>query len=91
MPDYIKISDRIIRDISTNPVKQKIVMLLMELSELSSAFVIAEGIESYEDYKALRALGVPFGQGYLLAMPRAEIVYQNRIQLFQQFQSAANE
>jgi EAL domain-containing protein (putative c-di-GMP-specific phosphodiesterase class I) len=91
MPDYIKISDRIIRDVSTNPVKQKIVMLLMELAELCSAFVIAEGIESYDDYKALRSLGVPFGQGYLLAVPRAEIVYQNRIQLFQQLQSAANE
>jgi EAL domain-containing protein (putative c-di-GMP-specific phosphodiesterase class I) len=31
--------------------------------------VIAEGIQSEEEVRALRALGVEYGQGYFLARP----------------------
>ena len=32
--------------------------------------LIAEGIETREELESLRALGVPFGQGFLLGVPR---------------------
>ena len=43
--------------------------------------VIAEGIESKEELKVLQSLGVPYGQGFLLArpMPLAEIVNVQRL------------
>ena len=34
--------------------------------------VIAEGVETAGDYRALRALGVPLFQGYLVGRPALE-------------------
>jgi len=90
-PDFIKISHKIVQDVSLNPVKKKIVTLMLELADVSNAFLVAEGIESFEDYRALRKMGVHFGQGFLLAAPRPEMIYHNRVQLFQELQSSAIE
>jgi len=35
----------------------------------SNTQVIAEGIETEQEFQALRRLGVPLGQGYYLARP----------------------
>jgi EAL domain-containing protein (putative c-di-GMP-specific phosphodiesterase class I) len=37
------------------------------------ARMIAEGIETEGELAALRRLGVPFGQGYLLGRPTVEV------------------
>ena len=34
--------------------------------------MVAEGIESTEELRALRELGVPLGQGFLLARPGSQ-------------------
>lgn len=80
-PDFLKISNRIIQNISTNAMKQKVVAMLLELSE-SFAFTVAEGIETIEDLRTLRTLGVRFGQGYLLARPTSELEYVHQPHLY---------
>jgi EAL domain-containing protein (putative c-di-GMP-specific phosphodiesterase class I) len=91
LPDFIKISHKIIQDISTNAVKRKIVSLLQELAEVSSSFLVAEGIENYQDYRILRDMGVHFGQGYLLALPKPEMNYANRIHQFTEVQATGTD
>ncbi len=85
-PEFLKISNRIVQDISTNILKQKVVSLLLELSK-GLAFTIAEGIETVEDFQMLRELGVRLGQGFLLAKPRAEMSYTREMRLYSALQS----
>jgi len=80
-PEFLKISNRIVKDISTNILKQKVVTLLLELSR-GLAYTIAEGIETLEDFQMLRSLGVQLGQGFLLAKPGAEMTYSREIHLY---------
>ena len=44
-------------------------LVVMTLEKDLGAAVVAEGIESTEELRTLRELGVPLGQGYLLARP----------------------
>jgi FOG: EAL domain len=85
-PEFLKISNRIVRDIAVNSLKQKVVTLLLELSK-GLAYTIAEGIETVEDFQMLRSLGVPLGQGYLLAEPRAEMNYVRELHLYSAIRS----
>jgi EAL domain-containing protein (putative c-di-GMP-specific phosphodiesterase class I) len=79
-PEFLKVSNRIINGIAENSMKQKVVSLLLDLSE-SFAFTIAEGIERMIDLEKLRELGVLFGQGFLLAKPTPEMAYINQLEL----------
>lgn len=68
-PDIVKIDKKLIHGISSavslDPLKR-----LLKMAEALNATTIAEGIESAEDLKILQDLGVPYGQGYLLGVPR---------------------
>ena len=88
-PEFLKISNKIIQDISTNTLKQKVVSLLLELSD-NFAFTIAEGIETERDFFTVRELGVRFGQGFLLAKPNPEMSYSRQMHLYTAAQSGYN-
>jgi EAL domain-containing protein (putative c-di-GMP-specific phosphodiesterase class I) len=45
---------------------------MVTLEEDLGAAIVAEGIESTEELRTLRELGVPLGQGFLLARPQLE-------------------
>jgi EAL domain-containing protein (putative c-di-GMP-specific phosphodiesterase class I) len=47
----------------------QIVRTIIELARVLGLDVIAEGIETREQYRLLRQLGCRFGQGYLFARP----------------------
>lgn len=85
-PEFLKISNRIVQDISRNTLKQRVVTLLLELSR-GLAYTIAEGIETMEDFQMLRSLGVPLGQGFLLARPRPEMSYIRELHLYSTIRS----
>ena len=68
-PDYIKIDRSLIHDIHLDHAKRALVRSMVTLEKELGARVVAEGIESTEELRALRELGVPLGQGYLLARP----------------------
>jgi EAL domain-containing protein (putative c-di-GMP-specific phosphodiesterase class I) len=87
LPDFIKISNRIIKHVALNVTKQTVISLLLELAEQSYSFLIAEGIESHSDYETLKELGVPFGQGYLLGNPWPEMIFDNRIKVTRPLQT----
>jgi EAL domain-containing protein (putative c-di-GMP-specific phosphodiesterase class I) len=47
----------------------QIVRTIIELARVLGLDVVAEGIETREQYRMLRQLGCRFGQGYLFARP----------------------
>lgn len=72
-PNYIKLDMKLIRGIHEDNLKYALVKGMVELSKASNIFLIAEGIETYEELHTLIHLGVQYGQGYYIQRPEAEI------------------
>jgi EAL domain-containing protein (putative c-di-GMP-specific phosphodiesterase class I) len=72
-PDYIKVADSLVRRLEGDAIKQEIITSLAAIGRRIGATLIAEGIERPEEKDALVALGVPFGQGYLLGRPAFQL------------------
>lgn len=67
--DLIKLDMELIRGIDTSLPRRMIVEGVLRIAEKLGITVIAEGIETIEEYVALRALGVRYIQGFLIARP----------------------
>lgn len=70
-PDYLKFDFSLVHDLHRSSIKRDLVETLVTLAEKIGALPIAEGIECREELSALRAMGVGYGQGYLLSRPAA--------------------
>lgn len=68
-PDIVKLDRALIQGISNDVVKQKLAKATASLADSVPFTLVAEGIETAEDAEALRALGVPYGQGYYFSRP----------------------
>lgn len=68
-PDYLKFDISLVRDIHLSPIKRNLLEMLVTLAGKIHARVIAEGVESEPEFLALRAMGVPFAQGFFFAAP----------------------
>ncbi len=68
-PDFVKIDIHLIRDIDSDEIKQDLVETIVKFANKAGAFVSAEGIETVDELKKLKDIGVQFGQGYLFAEP----------------------
>ena len=64
-----KIDSSLVQDLHRSPIKRDLVHSLSSLSAKLGTRSIGEGIEHPGELEALRALGVDYGQGYLLAQP----------------------
>jgi EAL domain-containing protein (putative c-di-GMP-specific phosphodiesterase class I) len=67
--DYIKLDMELIRGIEQSMPRRMIVEGVIRIAQSLDITVIAEGIETLAEYDILRALGVRYIQGYLLAKP----------------------
>ncbi len=70
-PQYLKIDINLVRDLDSKPVNVSMVKALVAIGHNIGAEVLAEGIQRDEEAQILRAMGVDYGQGYLLATPKA--------------------
>jgi EAL domain-containing protein (putative c-di-GMP-specific phosphodiesterase class I) len=68
-PHFLKIDMSLVRDVHVSVVNREMVKAMVSLGHGIGATVIAEGIQSEEELRALQALGVNYGQGYHLARP----------------------
>jgi len=68
-PDYVKIDMHFIQGINDNPEKQSFVSSIRDIAEGLDCKVIAEGIETKEEYKTIFGLGIELGQGFLFSRP----------------------
>ncbi|MFW6078491.1 MAG: EAL domain-containing protein, partial [Gemmatimonadota bacterium] len=69
-PDFIKLDITLITEIGTNFLKQNLVQTLVGFAEEHGAKVVAEGVETREEYETVRRLGVHFAQGFYFHRPR---------------------
>ena len=70
-PQYIKVDKDIIRDIDTDPDKRQIVANIVDYAHQRGMYIVAEGVETPEELKAVLELGADLLQGYYLARPEA--------------------
>ena len=67
--DRLKIDQSFIFDVMTNQRDRDIVTAIIALAHSLKMEVIAEGIETYEQWKLLKKLKCDFGQGYYISKP----------------------
>ena len=68
-PDIVKIDKYFTADLSLHAKKVQTLRALMQIAEVFGTSLVAEGIESADDLRVVRDLGVHFGQGYLIGRP----------------------
>jgi diguanylate cyclase (GGDEF)-like protein len=69
-PDYVKVDKYFTRGVSKDPDKLQTFRALLQIAETFGAQLVAEGIETGEDLRALRDLGIHYGQGWHLGRPQ---------------------
>jgi EAL domain-containing protein (putative c-di-GMP-specific phosphodiesterase class I) len=72
-PHVIKLDRYFAKDLAKNSKKQKVLSYIINFFSENTK-IILEGIESEEDIRCARVLGVPYGQGYYLAEPQPLLV-----------------
>ena len=68
-PHYIKLDMSLVRNIDVEPRKQRLVQLLVTFSEATGATSLAEGVETAEEAKVLRDIGIDMMQGWYFGRP----------------------
>jgi EAL domain-containing protein (putative c-di-GMP-specific phosphodiesterase class I) len=68
-PRVVKLDRKLVQDLHKKPRQQKVVAMVVRLCEELGATVVAEGIETREEFKAVCDSGSHYGQGYLFARP----------------------
>lgn len=68
-PDTVKLDMALVRDVWQSPVKKSVVRAMTELCSELEITLIAEGVETPQERRALEELGVKFMQGYLFGRP----------------------
>lgn len=71
-PDIIKLDMALVRDIDTRRPARRIVQAIVDIASSLGIDVIAEGIETADEYQCLESLGIHLMQGYLLGRPQFE-------------------
>lgn len=70
-PDIIKLDISLTRNVDRDPVRKALAAALGEFARRANTVVIAEGIETEEEFETLRELGFQNGQGFLLGRPQS--------------------
>lgn len=68
-PEIVKIDKYFTRNISAHGDKLKTIQALQQIATIFGSSLVAEGIETAEDLRVLRDLGIEYGQGYFLGHP----------------------
>lgn len=67
--DIVKIDRSFVRDICDDPGDHALIMAMIAMANALDLMTIAEGIETTEQFDALKELGCDLGQGFLMSKP----------------------
>lgn len=70
-PDVIKFDISLTRNVDRDPVRRAMAAALAEFARRAETVIVAEGIETEQEFETLRQLGFQNGQGYLLGRPQS--------------------
>jgi EAL domain-containing protein (putative c-di-GMP-specific phosphodiesterase class I) len=68
-PTYLKYDMALIRDINRHAIKRGLLESLIPFSKKIESIIIAEGIETEDEFSVLQDLGIQYGQGFFFAKP----------------------
>jgi len=68
-PDFVKLDQSLIRGVNAHVGRQALVVGMRYFSRASGCRLVAEGIETEDEARALTSLGVEFGQGNWYGVP----------------------
>lgn len=71
-PDFIKIDRSFIASIDRDKKKKLLVATITDLAHVLGIFVVAEGIETQEEYVACQEIGCDLAQGYFVERPSTD-------------------
>ena len=71
-PDLIKLDMNLIRGLESDPVRRTIVAAICRMASDLGCVLIAEGVETSEEYKVLSDMGIFLFQGFLFGKPALE-------------------
>jgi EAL domain-containing protein (putative c-di-GMP-specific phosphodiesterase class I) len=71
-PDLVKISRELVSKAVSSPFHREICAALVKLGQDAGELVLAEGVETEEEWRTLEGLGVNLFQGYLFGRPAPE-------------------
>lgn len=74
-PDFVKIDKYFVRDISAQPQNLQMVQAIKGIAQVFGTTLIAEGIETPADLRAIRDLDITYGQGWLLGRPARQAAH----------------
>ena len=66
---FLKVANTLVTGLHTDTIKRDVVEMLVNLAKRIEAVCVAEGIETPQDLEECRRLGIPYGQGFYLAVP----------------------
>jgi diguanylate cyclase (GGDEF)-like protein len=77
-PDYIKIDRFFIQNVENDPKKRLVVSTIVNFTHLMGSLVLAEGVETKDEYYLCKEIGCDMLQGYFVQRPQLDI---NALQL----------
>ncbi len=69
-PEFIKLDRVFVKGIDRDSRKQDLMHCMTGMAKTMGALLIAEGIETAQEFEVMKALGVPLSQGYYLGRPQ---------------------
>ena len=63
-PDFLKADMALVRGVDSDPPRQEVMKSLNAVARRIGAQVVAEGIETEGELRAVREIGIRYGQGY---------------------------
>lgn len=71
-PDIIKLDMHLVRTIHESGVRQALIKSVLSFADALGILVLAEGVETNEEYNYLRNIGIDLFQGFLFARPTVD-------------------
>ena len=75
-PDILKLDMSLTRDVDSDPARSALARALVTFAEGIGCRIVAEGIETEAEMRALRSLGVGYGQGWHFSRPMPSVAVQ---------------
>ena len=74
MPNYVKIDRSLLSEIQNSPKKRHFVREIIEFCHGNGIVALAEGVETFEELRAVILLGVDLIQGFYTAKPNEDVI-----------------
>ena len=75
-PDILKLDMSLTRDVDSDPARAALARALVTFADGIGCRIVAEGIETEAEMRALRSLGVGYGQGWHFSRPMPSVAVQ---------------